>query len=1535
MKKLACTFMVFVTAFLMIGVVTTRAQVLRPVKTWDFESSLENWVAGNEKSSIELTTEKAASGTQSVKLVKPATGLESNLQNDVYKDFKEGDVISVKVWISAADLALVNGFQIFWQTGSGWSWNNFWIGGSSLTGDAWNTIERTFPAVATPIQRLGFQLLLKTGNESATPAWYVDDITISRKAGPALVDQWGKTNRGTAWPILNTSTTPAGDAGIGSGAPPTAWATIRGGFDQTYQATTDQAVVVSGQLELVGGGGGSAYTHLRYALTYQDSIALNYQYTDSARWITTGTTEKGHYGYEFTPRTGTGTLANGTLGVGTVWTVPGVLGWNSTYSGNAPLITVYQAPRNAEMVAGIYNWAISVRPLGDGSNEIRWYLVEKDNKYWFGGIAIDTAEVSTKFNGICFGFNNDTKATRVNLYAVKVDLGKPIDIPEAPWQAFYVNQWGKTNRGTAWPILNDATYLDGDASIGSGAPPTAWATIRGGFGDAVQATKDKAIIVSGQLELVGGGGGSAYTHLRYALTYQDSIALNYQYTDSARWITTGTTEKGHYGYEFTPRTGTGTLANGTLGVGTVWTVPGVLGWNSTYSGNAPLITVYQAPRNAEMVAGLYNWAISVRPLGDGSNEIRWYLVEKDNKYWFGGIAIDTAEVSTKFNGICFGFNNDTKATRVNLYAVKVDLGKPIDIPEAPWQAFYVNQWGKTNRGTAWPILNDATYLDGDASIGSGAPPTAWATIRGGFGDAVQATKDKAIIVSGQLELVGGGGGSAYTHLRYALTYQDSIALNYQYTDSARWMTTGKTEKGHYGYEFTPRTGTGTLANGTLGVGTVWTVPGVLGWNSTYQGNAPLITVYQAPRNAEMVAGLYNWAISVRPLGDGSNEIRWYLVEKDNKYWFGGIAIDTAEVSTKFNGICFGFNNDTKATRVNLYAVKVDLGKPIDIPEAPWQAFYVNQWGKTNRGTAWPILNDATYLDGDASIGSGAPPTAWATIRGGFGDAVQATKDKAIIVSGQLELVGGGGGSAYTHLRYALTYQDSIALNYQYTDSAKWMTTGKTEKGHYGYEFTPRTGTGTLANGPLGVGTVWTVPGVLGWNSTYQGNAPLITVNQAPRNAEMVAGLYNWAISVRPLGDGSNEIRWYLVEKDKKYWFGGIAIDTAEVSTKFNGICFGFNNDTKATRVNLYAVKVDLGKPIDIPEAPWEAYYVETWGFIGGRIGGWKFTPGDFAGNVTISGNAPPTSWSAIRGGFFEPIKPTGDKALVITGQMEFVGGGFEAWSSLRFGVFYSDSAGTVITTPVDSTRWSGTENHHYGYLFLPMSGDAGPVNWQGIGKTGTFGAIVDRPWLSTNGPNDYVLGSNLPKPDKAVGSAGVYDFAISVLSKGPGVNEVRFKLIKKDNSYAFAGIAVDNHVPLVTDKFNCIAFALNTNASTTAMKLTDVKIDLGAPIELPPWVISVEAPKVDIVPTEYALTQNYPNPFNPTTTIEFALPRKSEVSLVVYDLSGRVVAELARGNFNAGFYKVDFDAANLVSGIYCYKLKAGNFVSVKKLMLLK
>ena len=89
------------------------------------------------------------------------------------------------------------------------------------------------------------------------------------------------------------------------------------------------------------------------------------------------------------------------------------------------------------------------------------------------------------------------------------------------------------------------------------------------------------------------------------------------------------------------------------------------------------------------------------------------------------------------------------------------------------------------------------------------------------------------------------------------------------------------------------------------------------------------------------------------------------------------------------------------------------------------------------------------------------------------------------------------------------------------------------------------------------------------------------------------------------------------------------------------------------------------------------------------------------------------------------------------------------------------------------------------------------------------------------------------------------------------------------------------------------------------------------------------------VPMAYEMKQNYPNPFNPSTTIEYKIPILSHVSLIVYDILGNQVASLVNEEKPAGNYSVNFNASNLTSGVYFYKIQAGNIVQTKKLIVLK
>lgn len=108
----------------------------------------------------------------------------------------------------------------------------------------------------------------------------------------------------------------------------------------------------------------------------------------------------------------------------------------------------------------------------------------------------------------------------------------------------------------------------------------------------------------------------------------------------------------------------------------------------------------------------------------------------------------------------------------------------------------------------------------------------------------------------------------------------------------------------------------------------------------------------------------------------------------------------------------------------------------------------------------------------------------------------------------------------------------------------------------------------------------------------------------------------------------------------------------------------------------------------------------------------------------------------------------------------------------------------------------------------------------------------------------------------------------------------------------------------------------------------------GSVLKITETITGVENPSSN-VPSNYSLEQNYPNPFNPTTTINFSLPKASDVTLKVYDALGNEVMSLVSGFKNEGTHSVLLDASSLSSGIYFYKLQAGSFTATKKLTLVK
>jgi Secretion system C-terminal sorting domain len=203
-----------------------------------------------------------------------------------------------------------------------------------------------------------------------------------------------------------------------------------------------------------------------------------------------------------------------------------------------------------------------------------------------------------------------------------------------------------------------------------------------------------------------------------------------------------------------------------------------------------------------------------------------------------------------------------------------------------------------------------------------------------------------------------------------------------------------------------------------------------------------------------------------------------------------------------------------------------------------------------------------------------------------------------------------------------------------------------------------------------------------------------------------------------------------------------------------------------------------------------------------------------------------------------------------------------------------------------------------------------------------IGASVDIPFsqLVSNSWNEITMqGANVPI------TAGT-DFQIVAEVIGSVGDTLQFLL---DN-----GIPATNRTSSYRIGVNGLGWYNRADPNYSSGRTpTQENLLLTASIAVPTAVI--ETPPQPNVPRQFELAQNYPNPFNPVTTIKFQLPSKEFVTLKVYDIIGREVATLVDGLKDAGSHDVKFDASNLPSGVYLYRITAGTYIETKKLVLIK
>ncbi len=286
------------------------------------------------------------------------------------------------------------------------------------------------------------------------------------------------------------------------------------------------------------------------------------------------------------------------------------------------------------------------------------------------------------------------------------------------------------------------------------------------------------------------------------------------------------------------------------------------------------------------------------------------------------------------------------------------------------------------------------------------------------------------------------------------------------------------------------------------------------------------------------------------------------------------------------------------------------------------------------------------------------------------------------------------------------------------------------------------------------------------------------------------------------------------------------------------------------------------------------------------------------------------------------------------------------WGSI---VFYEDSKNSILDNNI--IQYAGTE--HWGYYYSHYAifiGQSNPTISNNIIKHGGYDGIYlanSSAEITGNTISDFAW-SGISMSDT---SAPIINYN-TISSNYEGIHTTGYSNPSVNNNNIIENINyglnnVDASI-MVNAVNNWWGDASGPNDPTdgnpdynpngTGDKVSDY-------INYRPWLEQIitsvdnEGSDVNNLPRKYSLSQNYPNPFNPSTTINYSLPKAGHVTLRVFDILGRKVAELVNSKQNAGNYSVQFSAAgeasNLSSGIYLYKLETGNFMSVKKMIVLK
>ncbi len=303
-------------------------------------------------------------------------------------------------------------------------------------------------------------------------------------------------------------------------------------------------------------------------------------------------------------------------------------------------------------------------------------------------------------------------------------------------------------------------------------------------------------------------------------------------------------------------------------------------------------------------------------------------------------------------------------------------------------------------------------------------------------------------------------------------------------------------------------------------------------------------------------------------------------------------------------------------------------------------------------------------------------------------------------------------------------------------------------------------------------------------------------------------------------------------------------------------------------------------------------------------------------------------------------------------------------------LYLANSPSSTFTVSGTGTDGYGIENDStaFGWMYSYASGDISgtPVKITNL-SDGTY--IMDwyDTWSGTVAAVDTVISvGHLMNTEVPKLTAAHKDIAFKLKSIPGGTNGTTLNLFFKDDNivaasdahYDIVAYVTDNEGRLVTSQSHTFTFNLNGPGSLTT---TSIKATRGIAViqYLPPsdlsggnisitvesngltmatlnkMVTDIESNNQQTVPDKFELGNNYPNPFNPTTNIKYSISKAVHVQLSIYNILGQRVATLIDRKQTVGRYQVSFDANRFSSGVYIYRLSAGDFVQTRKMTLLK